>query len=221
MKKTAILLGLVGLASFSIAQPAYLLRVKAKPGQAFKYQMNIDQGPTAKIGMQMTMKAVKVEKGLTTLNTTMGSFTMNGQPAPAAIADQMKKMLIVSVMDARGRTIKTEIKGVPGAPATANQGNTVPYPEKPVRIGGTWSADADFQGQKLKTTYKLIAVKSVSGKQAAVIHAVPTNMPNFKPDGPIVFSVELATGLPISMSMSGTASRGTATQKVKITMLRV
>lgn len=221
MKKTAILFGLIGLASLSVAQPAYLLRIKAKPGQAFKYQMNIDQGATAKMGMQMTMKVTKVQKGETTLNTSMGKMMMNGQPAPPQIADQMGKLLIITVMDARGRTLKSETKGIQGFSGAGNQGNTVPYPEKPVKIGGTWTAEADMRGSKVKTTYKLVAVKPVAGKQAAVIHAVPSNMPGFKADGPIVFSVELATGFPISMSMSGTASQGTATQKVKMTMLRV
>jgi hypothetical protein len=221
MKKTAILLALVGFASFSAAQPAYLLRIKAKPGQAYKYKMDIDQGTTAKIGMNMTMKVTKVQKGETTINTTMGAFTMNGQPAPAQIADQMKKLLIVSVMDARGRTLRTETKGLQGFSGAANQGNTVPYPEKPVKVGGTWTGEAEMRGTKVKTSYKLVGVKAVAGRQAAVIHAVPSNMPGLKLSGPIVFSVELATGFPISMSMSGTATQGTATQKIKMTMLRV
>jgi hypothetical protein len=221
MKKTAILLGVLGLVAASFAQPSYLLRIKGKPGQTFKYQMNVDQGPSGKMGMQMSMKVAKVQAGQTTVNTTMGGMTMNGQAAPPQIAEQFKKMMIVTVMDARGRTLKTETKGVPGFTGSANQGNTVPYPDKPVKVGGTWSGESDVQGTKVKTNYKLVQVKSVSGKQAAVIHATPTNMPGMKLDGPIVFSVELATGFPISMSMSGTASRGTASQKVKVTMLRM
>ena len=221
MKTTAILVALVGFAAVSAAQPSYLLRIKAKPGQAYKYKMDIQQGASGTMGMNMTMKVVKVQKGETTLNTTMGGFTMNGQPAPPQVAEQMKNLLIISVMDARGRTLRSETKGIPGFSGAANQGSTVPYPEKAVKVGGTWSGEADMRGTKVKTNYKLVGVKSVAGRQAAVIHAVPSNMPGIKLSGPIVFSVELATGFPISMSMSGTASQGTATQKIKMTMLRV
>jgi hypothetical protein len=105
MKKIACLFAIAGLAALSVAQPSYLLRIKAKPGQSYKYAMNIDQGAAAKIAMQMTMKVAKVQKGETTLNTTMGNFMMNGQPAPPAVSEQMKKLLIEGRTDLLHRFI--------------------------------------------------------------------------------------------------------------------
>lgn len=223
MKKAVILLSFLALASAVPAQQSVLLRIKAKPGQSFKYSMRM-QGSGAQgmnMGMQLSMKVSAVKNKQYTMNTTMGSITMNNQPLPAQASEQIKKMLIVTVLDERGRVLKTETKGVPGAPAGGGpEGSSVPFPEKAIKVGQTWTGEATLQGQKVQTTYKLIALKTVSGKPAAVIHATPKNMPQMKLDGPIVFSVELATGFPISMSMSGTVSQGAQGQKMKMTMSR-
>ncbi|MBC8065227.1 MAG: hypothetical protein H7Y17_10380 [Chlorobia bacterium] len=224
MNKGLLIASFVGFVAFAGAQPSQLLRIKTKAGQSYSYLMTVQQGAGAqsmKIGFQMTMKIAKVQSGQFTMNTTMGEVTMNGQPAPPAATVQLKKLLVVSVLDSRGRILKSETRGVPGMSDAANQGSSVPFPEKAVKVGGTWVGEADIQGQKVKTTYKLIAFKPVAGKQAAVIHAVPSGMKNFVVKGPIVFSVELATGFPLSMSMAGTATQGTSTQNVAMTMRRL
>jgi hypothetical protein len=217
MKKALILISLLATVALVPAQQ-YQLKINAKAGQTFKYVMDIiSAGPQAsKIGMQMNMKITKVEKGQFTVTTTMGGMTMNGSPAPPTVADQIKQMVLINVMDSRGKVLKSEAKGLPGMPS-GNQGTSVPFPAKPIRIGNTWTGEADIQGKKIKTSYKLIAVKQVAGKQAAVIHATPQNVPQMTLDGPIVFSVELATGFPISMSMSGRGGPGT----VKMTLRRI
>jgi hypothetical protein len=218
MKKAVLLLSLFAIASAVPAQQSVLLRIKAKPGQSFKYNMRMRGGMN--LGMLLNMKVASVKNKQFTMNTTMGNITMNNQPLPPQAADQLKKMLVVSVMDERGRVLKTETRGVPGAPTGGTEGSSVPFPEKPIRVGQSWSGEATFQGKKVQTTYKLIGLKTVSGKPAAIIHATPKNMPQMKLDGPIVFSVELATGFPLSMSMSGTVTRGTQSQKMKMTMNR-
>lgn len=224
MNKGLLIASFVSVVAFAGAQPSQLLRIKTKAGQSYRYVMNVQTGAgtqSMKVGMQMAMKVIKVQNGQFTIHTTMGGVTMNGQPAPAAATAQLKNLLVVSVMDSRGRILRSETKGVPGMGNSANQGSSVPFPEKPVKIGGTWIGEAEIQGQKVKTTYKLIAFKPVSGRQAAVIHAVPSGMSSFQVKGPIVFSVELATGFPLSMSMTGTATQGTATQNVAMTMRRL
>jgi len=217
MKKALLAISLVASVVLAPAQQ-YQLKINAKAGQSFKYVMDIlSSGPqTSKIGMQMNMKVTKVEKGQFTVTTTMGGMTMNGQPAPASISDQLKQMVMINVMDAHGKVLKSETKGLPGMP-TSNQGTSVPFPVKAVRIGDKWSGETTVQGKKIVTSYKLIAVKTVSGMQAAVIHASPQQMPQMSADGPIVFSIELATGFPISMSMSGKSARGA----MKMTLRRL
>lgn len=224
MKKALLIASFVGVAAISSAQTSHLLRIKAKAGQSYRYQMNVDTGmgaQTMKIGMQMAMKVAKVQNNQFTVNTTMGSVTMGGKPAPPAVTDQLAKMLITTIMDARGRILKTETKGIPGMAPGAGQGSSIPFPQNAIKIGGTWTGEADIQGQKVKTSYKLIQIKSILGKQAAVIHATPTGMTGFKSNGPIVYSVELATGFPLSMSMSGTATQGTSVQNMKMSMRRL
>lgn len=223
MKKGLLIASLVGLAAIASAQQTHLLRIKVKAGQTYRYQMNMDTSAGAqsqKIGIQMAMKVAKVQNSQFTVNSTIGGITMNGQPAPAAVADQLKQIMTTSVMDARGNILKTETKGMPGM-GQATQGSSIPFPQQAVKVGATWSGVAEMQGQKVKTNYKLIAIKPVMGKQAAVIHATPTGMKNFTPKGPIVFSVELATGFPLSMNMTGTASQGTQKQNISMTMRRL
>lgn len=223
MKKGLLIASFCGIAVLATAQTSHLLRIKSKPGQTYRYQMNMEQGgggQSMKIGIQMAMKVAKVQNSQFTINTTMGGVTMNGQAAPPQVADQLKQMLITTVMDPRGRILKTETKGIPGMGPGA-QGAAVPFPEKAVKVGGTWSGEAEVQGQKVKTTYKLVQIKSVLGKQAAVIHATPSATPSFKANGPIVFAVELATGFPLSMTMNGTSTQGSTTQTMKMTMRRI
>ncbi len=223
MKKGLLVASFVGLSVLASAQTSHLLRIKTKTGQTYRYQMNMEQGgngQTMKFGIQMAMKVAKVQNNQFTINTTMGGVTMNGQAAPPQLADTLKQMLITTVMDPRGRVLKTETKGIPGM-GSAAQGSAVPFPEKAVKVGGTWTGEAEVQGQKVKTSYKLVQIKSVLGKQAAVIHATPSATPNFKTKGPIVFAVELSTGFPLSMSMTGTATQGTTTQTMSMTMRRI
>lgn len=223
MKKATLFLTLLAVTATVPAQQSVLLRLKAKPGQNFKYTMRMQGSGTQamNMAMQMSMKVTSVKNKQFTTNTSMGSITMNNQPLPPQAAEQMKKMLIVTVMDERGRVLKTEMKGIPGAPSGGGmEGSSVPFPAGPIKIGQSWSGEATLQGQKVQTTYKLVGLKPVAGRPAAVIHATPKNMPQMTLDGPIVFSVELATGFPLSMSMSGTATRGNQTQKMKMTMNR-
>ncbi len=223
MKKSLLILPALCLAAFSAGQGAQLLRIKAKPGQVMKYVMDMQSGTSSqsmKMGMGMTMKVAAVKNGQWTIHSTIGNVTMNGQPAPAAATEQLKKMLMVTVMDSRATVLKSETRGIAGMPNNS-QGTSVPFPKNPVKVGSTWSGSASIQGQKVETSYKLIAFKPVNGKAAAVIHATPKGMANFKTNGPIVYSVELATGFPLSMSMTGTVTQGTNTQTMKMTMRRV
>jgi hypothetical protein len=223
MRKVFLFACLIFVAAMAPAQQSVLLRLKTKSGQVFKYTMKMQgSGPQAmNMAMQMNMKVAAVKNGQVTMNTTMGNITMNNRPLPPQAAAQLKKMLIVTVMDSRGRVLKTETKGVPGAPSGGGtEGSSVPFPEKAVRIGQSWTGDATIQGKKVKTSYKLVGFKTIAGKSAAVIHATPQDMPQMKLDGPIVFSVEIATGFPLSMSMSGSVGGGAQSQKMKMTMSR-
>jgi hypothetical protein len=223
MRKVFVFLALASLASVGFAQKTYLLRIKVKPGQVFKYRMNVKSGTTAQsmtVGLNMTMNVTGAKNNQFTIASTMGGVTLNGKPAPAAAASQLSKMKTITVMDSRANIVKSEIQGMPGAPQSP-QGSSVPFPQNAIKIGATWSGKANIQGQQVETVYKLIAVKPVMGKMAAVIHATPKGIANLKTKGPIVYSVELATGFPLSMNMVGTVTQGTTTQNMSMTMQRM
>ncbi len=224
MKKSLILLSVLSLVALSPAQQSQLLRIKAKQGQKFNYLMTVDGGSgaqTMKMSMQMNMKIAGATKNQVTIHSTIGTTSMNGQPMPAAAAEQLKKLLIVTTMDELGRVLKSETRGVPGMTGNGMEGSSVPFPATPVTVGSTWSGKSTFQGKKYDTSYKVIRFKSVLGRPAAVIHATPKGIPQLKLSEPIVFSVELASGFPISMNMKGTVNNGTGNQKIKMTMVRL
>src|SRR5688500_10619117 len=116
MRKALLLICLISVGSAAPAQQSVLLRLKAKPGQNFKYMMRMQGsgGQAMNMAMQPTRKVASVKSKQYTMNTTMGSITVNNSPLPPQAAEQLKKMLIVTVLDERGRVLKTETKGFPG-----------------------------------------------------------------------------------------------------------
>jgi len=131
----------------------------------------------------------------------MGDMKFNGQPLPPQATDVFKNMVMTVTFDRAGHAVQTEVTGVP--PTLAEQmkkqgaNNSVSYPDKPVKVGDTWSGETDMQGKKVKMTYKLARVETVSGKEAAILEASPEGS-TLKLNGPMSISVELATGLPIT-----------------------
>jgi hypothetical protein len=216
MKKSLALISVLAIAAISPANP-YLLRVNAKPGQTFRYNL-VMRSSMMRVQTGMTMKAINVQNKLTTFHTTIGSLTVDGKPAPGS--ERLKSILMITVLDGLGNIVKSEVKGMPKDQAATNQ-TAVPFPVKAVKLGDKWTAVGVVQNKKVNTTYTLKEIKTVNGMKAAVIHAVPDSMAQVKPNGPIVFSVELATGMPISMKMSGQAVQVDGTKlNIEVTMNR-
>ena len=219
MKKILFASLIVGVAPFCQAQGKYLLRIHVSPGQVLKYSTSVNTG-TMDIGMTMAMKCVSAAKKQFTINTTMGSMTMNGQPMPAQAADMMKKMLVVTVMTERGVVVSNKVTGIPGMNSGGSQAASVPLPEKPVGVGDSWTGVGEYNGQKMPTSYKVTGVKKVGGKTALVLSSTVNN-PSMKLDRPVVTVLDVSTGLPFSVEMSGTIVRGTSKQPMKMVMKRM
>jgi hypothetical protein len=219
VKKYLLAFLILGSAAVCHAQGKYLLRIHLAPGQVLKYATSVNTG-TMDIGMTMAMKCVSAAKKQFTVNTTMGSMTMNKQPMPAQAAAMMKQMLVITVMNERGVVISNKVTGIPGMNSGGSQAASVPLPEKPVGVGDSWTGVGEYNGQKLPTSYKVTGLKKVGGKTALVLSSTVNN-PSLKLDKPVVTVLDVSTGLPFSVEMSGTVVRGTSKQPMKMVMKRI
>ena len=166
--KTIFLFAAVATAALSSAQVtkngnAYLFRMKYAPGMVLKYSVvstiggMSQNGQPMKFTLPMLWKVVSVKNGVSTVDTTVGPVSMGGgQPMMQASKNTIK-------IDSRGQLV-----GQPGR----GQQVTPALPEKPIRVGQSWSAsapvDLPMQGdKKITATYTFKGIKVVEGKQMA------------------------------------------------------
>lgn len=134
----------------------YLLRIKYTKGEKAKYIMKISS-PMMKQPMTMTMmQSTKAVNGTSATVDYDISSPQGGMGSQKVTVD----------VDNRGRVLKTSAPG-------GDQLNNVQLPEKPIRIGETWSGDVSSKGGmagiKMKSLYKLVGVKNMGGGQCAQI----------------------------------------------------
>lgn len=135
----------------------YLLRTKYVKGQHFRYVMRTStkMGANAmNFEAPMTIQVANVSNGVADLTSTFGPATMQGQQIPATKA-AMK-------VDSRGRAVAG---GANGLSAT--------FPEKPVKVGETWTGDFNMAKAgavgEAKAIYTFKGLKAgASGKVAEI-----------------------------------------------------
>jgi hypothetical protein len=167
MKKISLFLGLalacIAPAQITKAGNGYLFRAKYTKGAVFKYVVlstiggfKSANGQAMKVTLPMTWKILNVVNGVATVDTTVGPVTVGsgGQPMMQPTKNQIQ-------IDSRGRVVGQAGSGQQVTPA---------LPEKPVRVGQSWSAaapiDLPVQGDhKVTATYTFKGLKTVNGKQ--------------------------------------------------------
>ncbi|MBC8065226.1 MAG: hypothetical protein H7Y17_10375 [Chlorobia bacterium] len=179
------------------ADKSITLKMAPKQGEKYSYVMTSSGAASTEMGMTMT--AEKVEADKITLVTTFDSMKMNGTDAPAAVMDAMKKMKVITEMDSSGKSLSTKIEGAPAGTPTPDASSTT-YPTTPIKVGDTWEGTVKMSGTEMKTKYKLAKIETVGGMEVAVLESTTEGMPaGASQDGPTVTSVEIATGMPVSM----------------------
>ena len=167
MKQSVPVLALLVVASSGQAQVAksgqgYLFRMKHKAGATMKYGVTSTisgmsaSGQPVKISLPMNWKVLKVVNGIATIDTVVGPVVMGGSTVGQATKNQIQ-------IDSRGK--------LTGQAGTGQQ-VTPTFPDKPVKVGQSWSAaapiDLPMQGQqKVTATYTFKGLKTVAGKQMA------------------------------------------------------
>lgn len=140
----------------------YLFRMQHKAGATFKYSVaSTLTGSTAstapmKFTLPMTWKVLSVKNGVATIDTTVGPVSMGSSTMMQPTKNRIQ-------LDARGRLVGNAGTGQQVTPA---------LPEKPIKVGQSWSAsapvDLPMQGdKKVNATYTFKGFKTVNGKQMA------------------------------------------------------
>lgn len=141
----------------------YLLRMKYTKGTVTKFAMTTSSVASAGIPamnmvMPMETKVLSVSGGVGEVQYTVGPVTNNGKAMG-------QKQVVVTKVDARGKMLSSN--------GMAQQLNNVTFPEKPVKVGGTWSGVQSSQSamgaMKMNATYTFVGLKSVGGKACAEI----------------------------------------------------
>ncbi len=166
MRTTLFILALVAtsIASAQITKSgqAYLFRMKHQVGSTLKYSVvsKIDGMGSGGKGMGMTLpmvwKVVSVKNGVATVDTTVGPVTAAGSVMMQATKNRIQ-------IDSKGKVIGTAGGGQQVTPA---------LPDKPIRIGQSWSSTSPISlptsGQaKVTAKYLFKGFKMVDGKQMA------------------------------------------------------
>ncbi len=217
---------LCGLALSASAQviPAgggYLLRTKYSPGQTIKFRADTAMGAAAQQGMAMvlpfSMSIKAVKNGIATIDYSIGPMSMNGKT-------QGQQQTMTAQLDNRNKLVDGSAKGM--------QFGSVGFPEKPVKIGQSWTGDVSGLGRMgpgmtAKGTYTLKGVRRVGGKQVAEI-GVKLNVSGgqgFSATGSGSFFVMTSDGslhsASLTQNISMGAQRGQAPMSTSIKIVRL
>lgn len=218
MKSTIIKLAIaflcVGATTAEAGQSnqTWLLRVKAKQGtkQSYVMKMNMNMDTSAmprdpnnkqqlpknlKIDMTMdyTQVLTKVQGDKYTWEVTIGKPKVNSNaPGAANAMGSMQAQKITMVMNNRGKVL--EMKGAGQNPFSSGNMGGVEYPEKPVKVGSTWTSTTTSQGMNLKATYKVMGLSTVGNRTALLIHTTLDAGQMVKSNGPMKVWIDPTTG---------------------------
>ncbi len=145
-------------AQVTSSSKGYLLRMKYTKGATIKYTISsmIGMGtkPNPPVISPMIIKVLSTTKDSATLKMTVGPITNNGHVVKPAQTAETK-------VDSMGRPS--------GGPSSMMMGGA--YPEKPIKVGQTWTSNVPMAQIGGNATAKFIfrGIKTVNGRRLALI----------------------------------------------------
>lgn len=153
----------VGRAQITRTGGGYLFRAKWVAGAKYGYVMDMampasqmTQNKPVSMKMSMNMVVKSVSGGVATVVVTSESPMVNGKSMGT-----QKPQPMTFKTDSRNRVVSGQ----------GGQNMSSPLPEKPIKVGETWSANVPMAGMggTAKATYTFMGMTSVGGVQAARI----------------------------------------------------
>jgi hypothetical protein len=197
---------LIAVAAGVLAAEPLLLRYQFKIGQTLTCGMVMDQSTevassltpgapqkyTTRMEVEVYQKPTALKPGAAALEIGFNRFTaemtMGGQKVPLPVVDDLKKIRLSLQIGERGQMseaalqnpdeLSEQARQLAGSMAKSMTQNAMVFPEKPVGVGESWSADQEVPAQipgaaglmmQVKSTYRLAAVETVRGLSCAKI----------------------------------------------------
>ncbi|MCX7799318.1 MAG: DUF6263 family protein [Fimbriimonadales bacterium] len=194
----AILLACASSAQITKVGDAYQMRLKFVKGQTMTYAM---ESTTSAPGQQQpmvlnttfSMKVSNVRNGVADIKYSVGPMTMNGRQTGGVNTVDMR-------MDSRGKVLG-------GNPGAAQQTQMV-LPDRPIRIGQTWTSTSNIASMgvpmQVTNTYKLNRIVRQGGKQLAEVSVQISAKGNISSSGNGTMLLDFADGSLVSATMNQT-----------------
>lgn len=193
----------------------YQLAVDVKQGEKYPYSISM-KGDAAGQSLEgtLSMTVLKVEGANTTLEVKFDSikFPEGTDPAIVAAAEQvLKQQVSKTTVDRHWNTVAKS-----GDAAGNAAVSPASLPTKKVKVGDSWEAKTDTAGKQGSGTGKFVSVENVGGKEIAVLEVTTAKEEGVEFAGPILYKVEIATGMPWELSFSTMdANKAKATFELK------
>jgi hypothetical protein len=182
---------------------SYTLKLNPKEGETYHYTMKMS-GPQS-VEMTMDMTARKVDAKQVVMDTKIGNLKIDGKAPPAIATAMFEKMVMTVTEDHLGHVLNTDVTGVPQAVAdqmkSQGSGTQTAYPDKPVKVGDTWTGESRVQGKTMNISYKLA---SVSGDKAVLEATSDSKEMSMK--GPMSVTIDLSSGMPTDVKYTAVAN---------------
>jgi hypothetical protein len=171
---------------------AITLQFGVKTGDTFRYRSTF----TSQRDGKPTSTTVESSEQVVTVAGDKVHIVDPGDPE-AMVTVYDRRGFPVDVLQG-GASIKDDMP-----PDVFDISNRLIFPERPVSLGDTWTADDGT----VHLTFKLIGTGMIAGRQAAEVHGLESSY-----TGPIKFWIELATGCKLRQEyIVGDPVRGTRT----------
>lgn len=178
-------------------------------------QKKMIEGPqTMKVDAVNEQEITEVADGKFTVKDTNLEFNASGTGILSQQADQMAKTekgkVETKVYDELHKPIEAD-KGKPDSNPMA-----VVFPEKPIKVGDTWTSETEFTGEKVTAHYTFEKSESVNGKDCVVILVEFKDNPNVTNTQPIRLWFDKSNGWPVKGEAEVQMQQ--PEQKIKMTM---
>lgn len=182
----------------------YDLAIRVKPGDKFNYTV-VMTGDSAGEPVNITMGVDKVQNDVATFRIKIDTGSLPGGDDPTLKA-MLEKISIIQDIGKRGKVVgKIRMEGMPTGfeDVADSMPDFATFPDHPVRVGDTWTGTTKVGSKDVRATFKLKEIEDLGGRKIAVLEMPPFEDPELKMDGPTISKVDLITGMPYEIKMSG------------------
>jgi hypothetical protein len=227
-----VVLGLALIGCGSKESATYTLRIHAAKGDKYAFRVTttmkgLDTGASGPQELQLAMtvseELLDVKDGKLTWKQSLGDIAASGKGELVVAGELIKSSqgtVFEMIYTDRGNFVSGKMNGQPVLSEPGGTSN-VTFPEKPVKIGDSWTAEQTVSGQKVTMRHTLGAVEQVDGREAYVITS------QFQPGSPAVSIrpaktyIESRTGKPLRGDGAFSFTQGAAKLQAEYTLQRV